>query len=336
MDMEKNFFCLFRKVIRLGLRALMLAWVTFSVFESSMAQGPKRINKAIELLSKGQPIYYVHVVDRSYEGGRKMAQTWADYITYDMEHNPLDIPRLARFMEGLIDGGPTKSGHRTPAVVVTLPIDGFDEAVVWANSWIIKQVLATGVHGLLLCHAQTPGAIQAFVEASRYPMHQQGVGEGLRVGQRGNGGQGPAAGVWGISVEKYLQKADVWPLNSDGEILLGVKIEDKVALSNTRSSLRVPGVGFAEWGPGDMSFSLGVWGLGKSNANLFRAPLPSEMQSARGRVLAACKENNLAFLNGATLENISEMIREGVMIVAGASESVANKGRQLTNRQMAW
>ena len=33
-----------------------------------------------------------------------MAQTWADYITYDMEHGPFDVAKLAEFMRGLVKG----------------------------------------------------------------------------------------------------------------------------------------------------------------------------------------------------------------------------------------
>ena len=108
--MEKSFFRLLRQIVLLGLRTSVLACVIFSTLEPSPAQIPKRINKAIELLSQGQPNYHTMANDKSYEGGKKMAQTWADYITYDMEHNPLDIPRLARFMQGLVDGGRRKAG----------------------------------------------------------------------------------------------------------------------------------------------------------------------------------------------------------------------------------
>src|SRR5262245_30379136 len=127
----------------------------------AFAQSPKRINRAIELLAHHQPIYYTGGHEGTaggFEGGKKAAQTWADYIMYDMEHAPFDVAALAEFMRGLAAGGPTKSGHRTPAVVITLPIDGSDEAAVRANAWMLKQVLATGIHGIMLCHAQTPGA----------------------------------------------------------------------------------------------------------------------------------------------------------------------------------
>jgi hypothetical protein len=41
-----------------------------------------RINKAIELLEQGQPIYYTGAEERSFEGGVKDSRTWADYIAY--------------------------------------------------------------------------------------------------------------------------------------------------------------------------------------------------------------------------------------------------------------
>jgi 4-hydroxy-2-oxoheptanedioate aldolase len=113
-----------------------------------------RINRCIELFEQNQPVYYIAPDDRSYEGGQQMAHTWADYIVYDIEHHPFDMTQLRAFMAGLIAGGPTKSGHRTPAVIVTLPFDGTSPDVVRANSWVIKQVLACGVHGLLLVHAE--------------------------------------------------------------------------------------------------------------------------------------------------------------------------------------
>ena len=130
---------------------------------------PKRINRAIELLEQGQPIYYTGShsgTSGGYESGMKDAQTYADYISYDMEHAPFDVKGLADYMRGLVKGGPTKSGHLTPAVIVNVPVNGTDENTVRANAWMFQQVLATGVHGILLTHADTPGAVRAFVEMS--------------------------------------------------------------------------------------------------------------------------------------------------------------------------
>jgi len=294
------------------------------------APKPKRLNRAIELLSQGQPIYYTGShsgTEGSFEQGKKDAQTYADYISYDMEHAPYDIKGLADYMQGLAAGGPTKSGHRMPPVIVNVPVNGIDEASVRANAWMFAQVLATGVQGVLLTHADTPGAVRAFVEAIRLPIHKQGVGNGISEGRRGVHGADTAAKIWGISRDEYLQKADAWPLNPDGELLLGLKLEDKYALENAEANLKIPGIAFAEWGPGDMALSLGVLG-----ANAERDP---KMQAARARVFAACKANKIFFLNSMNPMNVVEMIKEGVM-VGPANQQAAEIGRKFTNRQMPW
>src|SRR6516225_5458200 len=225
---------------------------TASTLARADSTKPARINRAIELLQQGQPIYYTgshEGTEGSFQQGVRDAQTWADYISYDMEHAPFDVKGLADYMRGLVQGGPAKSGHRTPAVIVNVPVNGTDEATVRANAWMFQQVLATGVHGILLCHADTPGAVRAFVEAVRFPEFG---------GRRGVHGNPTAARIWGISADEYGARADAWPLNPNGELLLGLKLEDKYALENAETNARVPGVGFAEWGPGDMAFSLGV------------------------------------------------------------------------------
>src|SRR4029077_9672976 len=151
----------------------------------AQAPKPKRINRAIELLEQGQPVYYTGShsgTTGSFEQGKKDAQTYADYISYDMEHAPFDVKGLAEYMEGLVAGGPARSGHRTPAVIVNVPVNGLDEASVRANAWMFQQVLAAGVHGIMLTHADTPGAIRAFIEAVRFPSHKEGIGPLLGEG----------------------------------------------------------------------------------------------------------------------------------------------------------
>ncbi len=80
-----------------------------------------KINKCIELLAAGQPIYATHPSRLTYEAGLADAKTWADMLLIDFEHHPFDTVGLTNFMRGLKDGGPTASGHPTPTVVCTLP-----------------------------------------------------------------------------------------------------------------------------------------------------------------------------------------------------------------------
>jgi 4-hydroxy-2-oxoheptanedioate aldolase len=307
----------------LGLTLLVAVATLPAQQETDTSYRPKRINKAIELLADGQPIYYAQVEGGGYEEGRKLAHTWADYITYNLEHSPFDMAALRAFMQGLVDGGPTRSGHRTPTVVVVLPVGGINEAALWSNYWMVEHVLGSGAHGVLLVHARSPEATRVMVQAARYPHAPPapGIGEGLR----GSGGQGFAARIWGVSPAEYQRLADPWPLNPNGELLLGLKVEDRHALEKAEANTAVPGIGFAEWGPGDMRMSL--------NAASESAP---EMVAARARVLAATKKAGIAFLNTVNAKNVTQMIDEGVRIGAGAGPEVADQGRRYSKRRMPW
>ena len=313
-------------LVGLALLGLAVAVVVSSLpaAQSGDAYTPQRINKVIELLEQDQPVYYTQVSGGGYEEGKDLAQTWADYITYNMEHSPFNMDNLRAFMQGLVDGGPTKSGHRTPTVVAVLPLGGINEQVMWGNYWMVEQVLGSGVHGVLLAHARTPEVVRILVQSARYPHAPKadGVGEGLR----GSGGQGFAAGIWGVSNQEYQRLADPWPLNPDGEILIGLKIEDRHGLENAEASAGVPGVGFAEWGPGDMSMSY----------NVSRADMPQVLVDARARVFAATKQAGIAFLNSMNDDNIIAMIDEGVRIGSNPGAEAADTGRRHTNRQMPW
>ena len=308
-----------------------------------------RINRAIELLQQDQAIYYTgghsgHVL--TYPQGREDAQVWADYINVGMEHGAFDMAGLAEYMRGLVDGGPTRSGHRTPTVIVEAPVNGTDAANVRFNAWQFRQILGRGVHGVLLCQAESAEAVRAFVESCRYPHHSAGVdhalpspiermrgaagaasGSRLGIGTRGRGSEATAAPVWGISPEQYLERCDLWPLNPKGELLLGVKLESPEGIANCESILAVPGLGFAELGPGDLGLALGYVAVP-------RDPYPPEMKEARGRVFAACHKNHVPFLETASPENIVAKLDEGVRVIAGHREETARIGRAHQRRTM--
>ena len=289
---------------------------------------PKRINKVIELLEENQPVYCTGAPDVSYEGGKALAKTFADFIQVSMEHNNYDICALGAFMQGLVDGGPTASGHRTPAVCIDLPIEGSSEATVRANAWMCKQALSQGVHGILLCHAESPDAVQAFVQACRFPFQTAGLKEGDEPGRRGAGGQVKAAEVWGIPPNDYLDKADPWPLNPHGELMLGLKIENKRALPNADATAKVPGIIFAEWGPGDMGMSLGY-------PNAHDPPYSPDMWDARNKVKSACLNAGINFLEGAHTDDVSSKIDEGIMFMnCYDREAGVKTGRTYTKRTM--
>src|ERR1700739_2349233 len=127
-----------------------------------------RINRAVELLEQGQAIYYDgphtgHVL--THAQGREDAATWADYINVGMEHGAFDMAGLGEYMRGLVQAASTRSGPPTPAVIVEAPVNGTDAADIRANAWQFRQILGRGVHGVILCQAESADAVRAFVES---------------------------------------------------------------------------------------------------------------------------------------------------------------------------
>ena len=292
--------------------------------------GAKRISRNVELLADDQPIYYVggHTgAVLTYEQGMQDAHTWADYINVGMEHGAFDLAGLGRYLEGMVAGGPTNSGHRTPTVIVEAPVDGTSEATVRYNAWQFRQILARGVHGILLCQAETPDAVRAFVESCRYPRNMIGVGKGLERGTRGVGSEPSAAAIWGIDVPQYIAKCDPWPLNPEGELLLGIKVESVRGAAHIEQLLAVPGLGFAECGPGDLHMSYGV--------DRISDQYDPRVIEANERVRAACAANGVAFLDGAKPDTVAAQIDRGVRVVSGGSEQLARVGRAHTERTLA-
>jgi 4-hydroxy-2-oxoheptanedioate aldolase len=91
---------------------------------------------------------------------------------------------------------------------------------------------------------------------------------------------------WGInSIPEYIEAADLWPLNPDGELLLMLLVEDSYAWDHIEELVAVPGVGAVLWGPGDGSLTLGLHTFDMNDPAL--APY-------RQKVVGACKAAGVA------------------------------------------
>lgn len=318
---------------------LTLLWSSFAAAAPDPDYEPRRVNKAIELIENGQHVYYTYAVrpgdypwsvEEARERGMALSQTWADMIIYNLEHGALDMSVLRAFMQGLKDGGPTPSGHLTPTVIVVLPVLGISPEAVEGSHWLIQQALAHGVHGLHLARARDPEAVRRYIQLARYPIHKQGLDQGLEEGLRGMGSNAFAQHIWGLSKKDYFRKADVWPLNPDGELLLGLKIEDPQAMARVEQTVTVPGIGFIESGPRDMGLSYGYL-EGRADP-----PIPPEVVAASERILKAAQSHGIPFLDNVLPDNVIQRLEWGVTIAAGGNREAAEIGRRHTGRRMPW
>ena len=194
---------------------------------------------------------------------------------------------------GALRRPPDPYRHRTPTVIVTLPVLGLDGVTVKNNHWVIEQILSAGVHGLMLCHARNAEAVRTFVSTARYQFDRpelKGADKGIPEGLRGSGSQAYASRIWGISGTEYIEKADPWPMNPQGELILSLKMEDKYSLANIDEITKVPGVAWGEWGPGDQAMSLmglQYWKAAQSGVELAARRPPAVYRDRRTQLDAA-------------------------------------------------
>jgi 4-hydroxy-2-oxoheptanedioate aldolase len=141
----------------------------------------------------------------------------------------------------------------SPAVtpIIRIPPNGAE-----MNQWCAKQVLDIGAYGVVWPHISTAEEAYNAVAACRYPRPKSSDAYEPQ-GQRGDAPTA-AARYWGLTSQEYYAKADVWPLNRLGEILVIIMCEDVHAIDQLPEMLReVPGIGVVLIGEGDLSQNLG-------------------------------------------------------------------------------
>lgn len=212
-----------------------------------------RINKFIELMEAGKPAFGVFSSKVSVRNGANMASSGLDFVITDLEHSPYDITRLEGYLLGMISKADVvKNGLQARTVpIIRVPAAGREQL-----QFIIKQVLDLGPTGILVPHVDTAADALAMVQASRFPQLKDAA-DFEPQGKRGIG-YGWAARYWGLSGTDYAKRADLWPLDPQGEIVLWLMIETAAAVDNIEEIAATPGVGGLFIGPSDLAFSLGV------------------------------------------------------------------------------
>ncbi len=214
---------------------------------------PQRINKFVELMEAEKPAFGVFSSNISIRAAASMAGSGLDFVIIDMEHSPYDPTRLEGYLLGMVSKADVLKKGLQPGTMpfVRVPAAGREQL-----QFVIKQVLDLGAMGIMVPHVDTAEDARAMVQASRFPQ-LKGVPDYEPQGKRGVG-YGWAARYWGLSGGEYAQRADLWPLDPKGELVLWVMIETGESVENCRAIAATPGVGGLFIGPSDLAFSLGV------------------------------------------------------------------------------
>ena len=222
-------------------------------FDAVAAQSSPRLNRLIEQVAADRP-----------------AISGVDWQFIDMEHGPYLLDRLQERLAGT----EREDGRPRLAPMVRIPMEG-DEPVRFA----VKQVLDLGAFGIVFPRVETLVQAERAIRAMRYPP-QRGASHPEPVGLRG-WGPGRAARSWGLPVADYVRRADVWPLEPEGELFAMIMIESVAGVANIEEIVRVPGIGAIFIGPVDLAMSLGVGPPGPT--------LAPETEAAIQTVLTACR-----------------------------------------------
>jgi 4-hydroxy-2-oxoheptanedioate aldolase len=283
------------------MRRFFLGAMLATVLATSVA-GEPRLNRMIETLDNGSPVFGTFARFRDADGGAYYGGTELDFVLFDMEHGPTDVNQLRTFLLGMIDRGrQLKKGNLQLDVtpIVRVPANGIEK-----NQWMIKQALDAGRFCVMTPHIANVDEARHAVVSTRYPQ-ASGVADFEPAGERGVA-PGYAARYWGLSVPDYMAKADIWPLDRAGELALLVIIEDRDGVNNVREILaKVPGISAIFIGPFDLSTSLGV----PAQPN---HPLTEQ---AVQKVLAACKEYDVPCGILANKANVEKRLKEGFRLL---------------------
>ncbi|MDX3906366.1 MAG: aldolase/citrate lyase family protein [Pigmentiphaga sp.] len=279
----------------------------------------QRLNGLIRKLESGG-IATMSFCPPTIESAIAFSTTKYDGVLIECEHQPWNPLSLRDTFQYLLNRRLiAASGSIAPSVtpIVRIPANGAEH-----SQWLAKQALDLGAYGIVWPHISTVEQAYAAIAACRYPtleshpLHQP-------FGQRGDG---PTSAVryWGLTQQEYYAKADVWPLNPNGEIFAMLMIEDLEGIGNLRDILKqVPGIGAVMIGEGDLSQELGI-------PRQYEHP---ELLSAMAEIRAACKEFNVPVAHPhVTTENAEHVFNEGYRIlVCGPSRTypALDKVRQL-------
>ena len=309
------------KTIRKMALTLLSSMLLLILATSAHAQ---RVYKLIELFENDEPGFGVLSFDYSLNNARSLATSGLDFVFIDMEHAPFDVERLREFLLGMTNKRSIlEKGSLQPDVVpfVRIPAAGGAEELI-AQA---KQVLDVGVFGIFFPAVHTREQAELAVRATRYPQYN-GAPDFEPAGLRG---RNPSNAAWYWGVSDYHAKADVWPLDPQGELLAMMFIESAEGAENIDEIITVPGLGGIFIGPSDLSTSMG-----------YSSPAAPQVEEAIQRVLQACLANDVPCAITTGAGSVQDRIEQGFSFVTvgadgGLNSNAANAlqiGREAAGR----
>ena len=292
-----------------------------------MGQAPKRLNPMIELLSQKKPVFGLYAPANRRMGGPPGAapgsvvtpavqlpqKTAVELATESLANKNTDfifdgtmeggmargLPPFTAFVKGMSPSGAflkSPTGTFTHPLVVKMHEIAPDPKVAAVS---IGQQLNLGVSGIMFVSVESAAEAKAGIDAMRFKSNGGTRSEDV--------GQAPA--LWGLSEKEYKAKADLWPLNPNGELINWTIIESKEGLAKAREIAAVKGIGVLWPGAGTLR---GLFSTVQPDGTrkLDEAAWEASIQT----VLAACKEFNVPCGYPANATDIEMRMKQGFSV----------------------
>lgn len=313
---------------RAGTRIVIAGILTCAAV--SVGEGQKRthLNPMIELHAQKKPLFGLYAPSnprgRGNRGGapggaaatpqtppaappvlKTPAELVKDALAYDKSDFVFDgtmeggvdrgIPAFTEFVHAMADASTPDVRWKHPLSVKT-PEIAPDPARAIDN---ISRQLNLGVSTVVFVGVESADEVKKGLAAMRL---------------KANGGTRPddvgeAPKYWGMSEKEYRDKADVWPLNPNGELTNWTIVESKEGLAHVREIAAVKGISVLFPGAGTLR---GVFTT--TDADGKRTVDAEGWEAAIQQVLAACKEFNVPCGYPATENDIETRMKQGFSV----------------------
>ena len=283
------------------------------------AQTRQRLNPMIDLLEQKKPLFGVYWPGnpQGRRGGPPPAdavnKTPAEWAKDALAYKNADF-LFNGSMEGGVDraiGGVTDFVKATAdaGALVKTPFPRFPHPLMVKAPKIapdtargaadVSRELNLGVSGIMFVETESAAEVQAGINAMRF---------------KSKGGTRPddvgmAPSIWGMTEAQYKQKADLWPLNPDGELVNWTIVESKEGLAHVREIAAVKGIGVLWPGAGTLR---GVFST--TNDKGERVLDQAGWENAIQTVLAACKEFKVPCGFPSTPADIEMRMKQGFSV----------------------
>jgi 4-hydroxy-2-oxoheptanedioate aldolase len=256
---------------------------------SSAAQGQRkpRHNRIIEILEQGKMVFGWFAPARTPEAAMKAAaDPRMDFVFFNMEqvdsYRPAEVKAFMQAMRSA-EASRNPSDH---ALMTRLPIFHADPAAARKRT---AEMLNLGVHAIVFPDMESGDEARQALAAMRY------APSGVRPD-----GVGDAPAYWRVPADEYRKKADVYPINPDGELASVFIIESEKGIANSREITRErPTVAFP--GPGTLR-------------RVFKGDM-AKVEQAIQRQLASCKEFNVPCGITAGPDDLLQRVEDGFRVI---------------------